>query len=46
MYRDGAELFAVVELQATVRHSTKIMRLFEDRLEDGLEFAGRRIDNP
>ena len=43
---DRAEVFAVVEFQAGIGDTAETVRLFEDRVENGREITGRRIDNP
>jgi len=41
VHRDGAELLAVIKLQAPLADPAKTMRFFQDRIEYRREIAGR-----
>ena len=45
MHCDGAEPFAVIDLQAAINDAAEAMGLHQDRVEHGLEITGRRIDD-
>ena len=45
VHRDGAELIAVIKLQAAIGHVAKTVRLFQYRLEHRCEVTRRRIND-